>query len=79
MKKLLGGILQTVGALIAGASGLCSLGFIISMLSGPGGYAGLLILVIPIGGLPFLIGLGLFKWGRSIVRQAEAEAQDLDD
>lgn len=79
MSKLLGGILQAVGILIAGASGLCSLFFIVSMIpqSGDtGGALGLLMLIAMIGGIPFLIGFGLFRWGRSIVRQAERDAED---
>jgi len=74
MSKLFGGILQAVGILIAGASGLCSLFFLVQMMSGAG--FGLLVLIVPIGGIPFLIGFGLFRWGRSIVRQAERDAED---
>ena len=34
MKTLFGGILLAIGALIAGASGLCSLGVLIAGMSG---------------------------------------------
>jgi hypothetical protein len=65
-----------VGILIAGASGLCSLFFVFSALrlafaSPYAGSLGLLFFVVPVGGIPFAIGFGLFRWGRSIVRQAE--------
>ena len=79
MSKLLGGILMAVGILIAGASGLCSLFFLASMATsarGQGGFAGLLPLVVLIGGIPFAIGFGLFRWGRAIVRKAQDDVGD---
>jgi hypothetical protein len=36
----------------------------------------MLPLVLLVGGIPFLIGLGLFFAGRSLLRAARAERQD---
>ena len=73
MKRLLGGIMIAAGILIAGASGLCSLVFVISMLGSPGsgglgGVFGLLLLVAIFGGAPFGVGMGLFVFGRRLIR-----------
>jgi len=71
MKKLLGAILLGIGILIAGASGLCSAVFLISSLTEPASLqAPLLILIV--GGIPFVIGLGLFFIGRALIRSADA-------
>jgi hypothetical protein len=74
MKGLLGGILLGVGILIAGGSGLCSLVFVVVMLSGNGGStSGMMPIVLLVGGIPFAIGIGLFYLGRWIIRSAAAE------
>jgi len=75
MKSLFGGILLAVGILVAGLSGLCSLAFLVMGLSEPSGAADFLPMVLLIGGIPFLIGLGLFFAGRSLLRAARAEQQ----
>jgi hypothetical protein len=78
MSKLAGGIMMGVGILIAGLSGLCSIGFAIMGL-GSGGMTldaalpGLLVIGL-FGGTPFAVGLGLFLAGRSIVRRADSDA-----
>jgi hypothetical protein len=82
MKKLFGGLLLAAGILIGGASGLCSLVFIVMGLSeGAGGFGlGILPMVLMIGGIPFAIGVGLFFGGRALLRSAreeEAEAERL--
>ena len=80
MEKMLGGILQAVGILIAGASGLCSLYFLTSMVGGPGNSGPesgfFAILIIFIGGLPCASGIALFFAGRSIIRRANSDAED---
>lgn len=78
MEKLIGGILLAVGALIAGASGLCTLVVIGSSLASPnewtqGGASGLFgsfMIVLIVGGIPFLLGAGLFLLGRRMLRRA---------
>ena len=77
MNRLIGSILLGVGILIAGASGLCSAGFILFALfgvfqQGSGGLV-LLPLVLLVGGVPFAIGFGLYKWGQSLIRTADRE------
>ena len=75
MKSLLGGLLLAVGILLAGVSGLCSLGFLVGGL-GDGDLVGILPLILLIGGVPFLIGLGLFFGGRALLRSARQEEED---
>ena len=69
MRTLFGGILLAIGILISGASGLCSLAFLVSMLgSHGGGEFASLPLVLIVGGIPFAIGMGLFFAGRALIR-----------
>lgn len=77
MKKLWGGILYAVGILIMSGSGLCTFAVIAIGLS-TDGTRDLDMLPLPLmfGGIPFVIGFGLFYWGRALVRQAKAEAAD---
>lgn len=76
MKSLFGGILLAVGILVAGVSGLCSLVFLVTGLGDSGGFEGMLPLILLIGGVPFLVGLGLFFAGRSLLRSARRERED---
>ncbi len=71
MQKLLGGIMLAIGILIAGASGLCSAVFLISMI---GQSLEMLPLIILFGGIPFAVGLGLFFGGRALIRSADRGA-----
>lgn len=66
-RRILGYILLSVGVLIMLGSGGCSLLFLL-------GGAGLdsLALVFVLGGIPFLIGLGLLVGGRHLLRKARA-------
>ena len=75
MKSLLGGLLLAVGILVAGVSGLCSLAFFVMAL-GDGGLGEILPMILVVGGLPFVIGLGLFFGGRSLLRSARQERED---
>jgi len=70
MKRLFGGILLGVGLLIMTCSGLCSLSVGLGFaLHAPA----MLLVVLIVGGLPFLLGYGAFRWGRSLLRQADEE------
>jgi hypothetical protein len=73
MKALFGGILLAVGILVAGVTGLCSLAVLV--MGGQGGGDGL-FLVLLIGGVPFLIGLGLIFAGRALLRSARQVQRD---
>lgn len=71
MQKLLGGIMLAIGILIAGASGLCSAVFMVSMI---GQSPEVLPMILLFGGIPFAVGLGLFFGGRAIIRAADRGA-----
>jgi hypothetical protein len=68
MARLVGGILQGVGILVATVSGLCTLGFLASFLFTPPGEDYVLGLVLMIGGIPFLVSICLIHIGRALVR-----------
>lgn len=72
MKRLLGGILLAVAILIMATSGLCSLSFIvIGLFSGNTVDAlSMLLYALVIGGVPFVVGLGLFYLGRAVLQSA---------
>ena len=77
--KFFGGLLMGVGILIATLSGLCSAFFLVTSLSDSGGgeFSGpsILPLIAVIGGLPFLSGIGLFFWGRWLLRLARERGE----
>ncbi|MEO9131877.1 MAG: hypothetical protein ABI240_11780 [Sphingomonas sp.] len=80
MMKFFGGLLLAIGILIATLSGLCSAWFLVMTLSdtGSGGEfrgTGLLPFIAVIGGLPFLSGIGLFYWGRWLLRRARERGE----
>jgi hypothetical protein len=75
MKMFFGGLLLATGGLIALLSGLCSAYFFL-MFAGTDGGLSMLPLVFMIGGIPFAIGLGLFFWGRSLIRSAREEERE---
>ncbi|MDB5709157.1 MAG: hypothetical protein JWL96_1227 [Sphingomonas bacterium] len=70
MRQFFGGLLLAIGILIMTGSGLCTLWIIGSGLSTMRIGEALSMLPFPliIGGIPFLIGLGLFFGGRSLLR-----------
>lgn len=74
MKRLLGGLLMGLGILIAGASGLCSAAFLVLSLSDSSGAGEMVGLVLVIGGVPFMVGIGLTFAGRHLLRQAREDA-----
>jgi hypothetical protein len=86
MNKLIGGILLAVGTLIAGVSGICTLVVVGSSLASPnewtgGGASGLFgsfMIVLIVGGIPFLLGLGLFLLGRRMLRRDDAATSPAD-
>ena len=72
MTKFFGGLLMAIGIIVATLTGLCSAYFLIMFLaSGLQGDGLFMIgLVLVIGGLPCLGGVGVFYWGRWLVRIA---------
>jgi hypothetical protein len=83
VKALLGGILMAIGILIAGASGLCSAWFFLFVIGGASnnsasGFASLTVMVLLVGGLPFVGGIGMILAGRSVLRRSRPERYDHD-
>jgi hypothetical protein len=68
VSKVAGGCLIAAGILIAGVSGICSLVFAEEAFSNPS----MIWPILRLGVLPFFVGIGLFMWGRSIHRKADA-------
>ena len=71
--KTLGGILLGIGILIAGLSGLCSLVFLATEATSP--YTNLsemFGMVMMVGGIPFVIGVGLIFLGRHLIKLGRA-------
>jgi hypothetical protein len=71
-----GRALVTLGALMLGLSGLCTLAFagvtLFSDLQRANSYAdfsGMLPFMLVIGGLPMLIGFGIIRWGMWLLRR----------
>jgi|UPI0003B7A7ED hypothetical protein len=73
MKTLFGGILLAIGALIAGASGLCSLAVFFSGGSEFGRAMSALPVIAIFGGIPFAIGVGLIFAGRGLIREDDED------
>lgn len=74
MKRFFGGLLLAIGILIAGGSGLCTIIFDIMALSETQSDGlSFVVLSLFVGGIPFVIGLGLVFWGRWLLRRARAE------
>ncbi len=68
--KVLGGILIAVGLLMAGASGLCSLALIWEELDNLNAdMMGSLVIVGIVGGIPFLMGLGMMFGGWKLLSE----------
>lgn len=76
MKRVFGGLLMGLGILIATLSGMCTLIFGGGTLFdsyGVGVDTQMLMLVLIYGGVPFMIGVGLFFAGRALLRDGEAQ------
>ncbi len=74
MKRLFGGLLLAAGIMIMLLSGLCTLAVIgigASEVARDPTVLVALYLPLIVGGVPFALGFGLYKWGRSLLRQSE--------
>ena len=70
--KAFGGILMGAGILIAGLSGLCSLVLFLTDITSPySNMENLIALIMGFGGIPLVIGVGIFFLGRHLARSAE--------
>lgn len=70
MSQLFGGLLLGVGALVMTCSGLCSLLVVVMGAGAVIHEPSALLLPLVVGGIPFAIGFGMFRWGRVLLRQA---------
>jgi hypothetical protein len=72
--RTIGGILLAAGILIAGLSGLCSLVFVATELTSPYSSVDEIVsYVLGIGGIPFVIGLGLIFFGRRLLNSGKTD------
>lgn len=71
MNRFFGGLLLGIGILVMTCSGLCSLVVIMAGFGEVIREPSALMLPLAFGGVPFLIGFGLFNWGRSLLRRAD--------
>ena len=74
VKSFLGGLLMVVGGLMAALCGLCTVAVVLEGFFGPRGELltgpDLAIVGLFVGGIPTLIGLGIFLIGRALRRPA---------
>ncbi|MDP5279360.1 hypothetical protein Q9Q95_10545 [Sphingomonas sp. DG1-23] len=70
MSQLFGGLLLGVGILIMTCSGLCSLAVVAMGAGMVFEEPSVLLLPLLVGGIPFAIGFGMFRWGKWLLRQA---------
>jgi len=75
-KRVLGGLLMAVGAMVALLCGLCTLGVSILFLSDPHPSAMSLIVPLVIGGVPTTVGVGVFWIGLAIFRDGRSPRVD---
>lgn len=73
MTRLFGGLLLAVGILIMTSSGLCSLYVTVVGFTAALRDPTLFLFPVVVGGLPFALGLSIYRWGRSLLRQADAD------
>ena len=69
MNQLFGGLLFGLGLLIMTCSGLCSLLVVVGGFQMVFDDPSVVMLPLLVGGIPFVIGFGLYKWGRWILKQ----------
>ena len=73
MTRLFGGLLIAAGILVMTTSGLCSLFVVIGGFELVFKDPTVVLLPVVIGGVPFVTGYGLYRWGRSLLRRGDAE------
>jgi hypothetical protein len=66
--QFFGWLLMAVGGLIMLTAGGCSVFVLLSSLGYPEGLPGMLMMILMFGGVPILVGLGLFLAGRHLAK-----------
>lgn len=69
MTRLLGGLLLGIGILVMTCSGLCSLYVVIAGFQEAIKDPSVILLPMIVGGVPFALGFGAYKWGRWLFRR----------
>lgn len=69
MSRLFGGLLLGIGILVMTCSGLCSLYVVILGFGEVFKDPSIILLPMIVGGVPFALGFGAFKWGRRLVKK----------
>lgn len=71
--RMFGFFVASVGVLIMTVSGVCTLGFGYTLFTEsfhqPGGVMNGNYMIVLIGALPFMLGFGIFYWGKSIIKK----------
>jgi len=70
MRGLFGGLLLGTGLLFMTCSGLCSLAVVVMGFAEAMRDPSIIIVPLVVGGVPFVLGFGLFMWGRALLRQS---------
>lgn len=74
MTRLFGGLLLAIGILVMTSTGLCSLYVTVVGFTAALRDPTLFLFPLVVGGVPFAIGLGFYRWGRSLLRRADADS-----
>jgi hypothetical protein len=69
--RLFGGLLLGAGILIMTCSGLCSLVVVVMGIGEAIREPSIIMLPLLVGGIPFAIGFGAFRWGRYLLREPD--------
>ncbi len=69
MRTMFGGLLLCIGILVMTCSGLCSLYVIVAGFPEALRSPALILFPLVVGGVPFGIGFGLFKWGPKLLNR----------
>lgn len=71
MRGLFGGLLLGTGILIMTCSGLCSLAVVVMGFSEAMREPSIIMVPLVVGGVPFVLGFGLFMWGKALLRRTD--------
>lgn len=69
--RLFGGLLLGAGILVMTTSGLCSLVVVVAGFSEAMREPSSILMPLTLGGIPFALGFGMFRWGRWLLRRSK--------
>jgi len=70
MTQFFGGLLLAIGILVMTCSGLCSLVVVVAGFPAVFQEPSIIFVPLIVGGIPFALGYGSFRLGRSLLRHA---------